>query len=135
MAKGPNKNGAVVNYVTPTASDICDSNVTVVCVPPSGSVFMAGTNTVVCTATDDSGNTNACSFKIAMLIAETRSFTVNSQIPDANANGLAGGNTPAGSQFHFVVGRGHFGGDGPGRSILEVGQFIETGAPQAPPGC
>ncbi len=33
-----------------------------------------------------------------------------------------------------MVGGGHFGGDGPGGGILEIGQFIETGAAQAPPG-
>lgn len=50
-----------------TASDVCDSNVTVVCVPPSGSLFALGTNTVVCTATDDSGNTNVCTFTVTVL--------------------------------------------------------------------
>ena len=34
------------------------------CAPPSGSAFPVGTNTVVCTAVDGSGNTNTCSFTI-----------------------------------------------------------------------
>src|SRR5262249_48853709 len=35
-----------------TATDTCDTNVTVVCAPPSGSFFFLGTNRVVCVATD-----------------------------------------------------------------------------------
>ena len=31
-----------------------------------------------------------------------------------------------------MVGGGHLGGDGPGGGILEIGEFIETGAAQAP---
>jgi hypothetical protein len=35
-----------------------------ICVPPSGSNFPIGTNLVSCIATDDSGNTNGCSFRV-----------------------------------------------------------------------
>ena len=59
-------NGAVVNF-TATATDLGDSNVTVICTPPSGSVFPLGNNTVVCTAFDHSGNTNSCSFNISVV--------------------------------------------------------------------
>ena len=55
--------GAVVAFVT-TASDVCDTNVAIVCVPPSGSTFVLGLTTVRCVATDDSGNTNACTFTV-----------------------------------------------------------------------
>ena len=54
-------------FYTPTASDGCDSNVTVVCSPPAGSTFALGTNLVTCTATDDSGNTNQCSFEVVVV--------------------------------------------------------------------
>src|SRR5262249_41669644 len=48
---------------TATATDNC-TNVTVACVPPSGSTFGKGTTLVTCTATDGSGNTNACTFSV-----------------------------------------------------------------------
>lgn len=51
---------------TATATDNCP-NPTVVCVPPSGSTFPFGTNTVCCTATDSSGNTNQCCFTVTIL--------------------------------------------------------------------
>jgi hypothetical protein len=55
--------GTVVPFVT-TASDVCDTNVDIVCSPPSGSTFVLGLTTVRCVATDDSGNTNACTFTV-----------------------------------------------------------------------
>ena len=51
-----------VSYAA-TAADNCPG-AAVVCVPPSGSTFAKGTTTVTCTATDVSGNTNACTFTI-----------------------------------------------------------------------
>ena len=53
---------------TPTGNDNCPG-VTAVCVPPSGSAFPVGTNTVNCAATDASGNTAVCSFKV--IVKET----------------------------------------------------------------
>lgn len=59
--------GAVVTFTAPTASDVCDSSVTVTCasIAPavgltSGSTFPVGDTTVRCTATDDAGNTDTC---------------------------------------------------------------------------
>ena len=49
------------------ATDNNDPNVTVVCMPPSGSLFPVGTNTVNCTATDAAGNSSACDFKVIVL--------------------------------------------------------------------
>ena len=51
---------AVVTF-TLAATDNCTANPTMVCVPPSGTRFPAGTSNVVCTATDDCGNINQCS--------------------------------------------------------------------------
>ena len=52
-------------YYNPTATDTCCSNWTVVCTPPSGSVFSPDTvNTVTVVATDDCGNSNSCSFTV-----------------------------------------------------------------------
>jgi len=54
-----------VSYPPPTATDNCPG-VTVVCNPPSGSVFPVGTTTVTCIATDASGNTASCSFTVSV---------------------------------------------------------------------
>ena len=61
-----NAAGATV-FFTAQATDLCSGTVPVTFVPPSGSTFPIGTNTVVCTATDDSGNTNQCSFTVTVL--------------------------------------------------------------------
>ena len=56
--------GAVVEYVTPLATDNIDGAVSVSCTPASSSTFAFGDNTVTCTATDSSGNTQTSSFNI-----------------------------------------------------------------------
>ncbi len=51
-----------------TATDNCCTNPTVVCTPPSYSLFSAGTTTPVhCVATDCSGNTNSCDFTVEVI--------------------------------------------------------------------
>jgi len=55
--------GAFVTF-TATATDNCDLTPSIVCAPPSGSLFPIGTTTVTCTATDDCGNTDSCTFDI-----------------------------------------------------------------------
>src|SRR5205085_1072066 len=55
--------GTVVEF-TVTAQDDCDPNVTVVCTPPSGSLFPQGSTIVKCVATDASGNSAECSFTV-----------------------------------------------------------------------
>jgi len=55
--------GNPVSY-TVTAFDGCDTNVALVVTPPSGSLFTLGTNIVLGTATDDSGNSNVCTFNV-----------------------------------------------------------------------
>ncbi len=63
-----------VNY-TVRAVDTCCSNVTVVCTPPSNSVFAVGTTTTVsCVATDLCGNTLTKAFTVTVT---PRSFQVN----------------------------------------------------------
>ena len=57
--------GTTVGYLA-TATDACDTNPSVVCVPASGSFFALGTTLVVCTATDASGNSNSCSFTVTV---------------------------------------------------------------------
>lgn len=55
-----------VYWNTPSATDNCDSGVTVSCSPPSGSVFPFGSTPVTCTATDDSGNRSTCTFIVKL---------------------------------------------------------------------
>jgi hypothetical protein len=56
--------GATVNYTPPAASDAVDSDPSVVCMPASGSSFVAGPTPVTCTATDDSGNESTSTFNV-----------------------------------------------------------------------
>ncbi len=55
----------VVNYPSPVFSDDCGA-VSVICSPPSGSVFPFGTTSVLCTAQDAAGNTAGCFFSITV---------------------------------------------------------------------
>ena len=66
MVPGCGTNGGVATF-TVTATDNCSGPVNVSCTPPSGSSFPAGTNTVVCVATDASGNTSQSTFKVIVL--------------------------------------------------------------------
>jgi hypothetical protein len=56
--------GAVVTYVS-SATD-CGGLQSLVCVPPSGSVFPIGQTVVTCTATDVDGNQTSCSFTVTV---------------------------------------------------------------------
>ena len=57
--------GAPVSFSV-AAVDDCDTNVTVQCAPPSGSVFPVGTTTVICTATDAAGNESRQAFPVVV---------------------------------------------------------------------
>ncbi len=48
-------------------TDLCDPAPTLVCTPPSGSLFPWGYTHVTCTATDAAGNTAHCSFRVLMI--------------------------------------------------------------------
>ena len=61
--------GAVVFY-TSTATGGCIGVPSVVCNPPSGSMFPIGTTTVTCTASDVCGNSVTCSFKVTVTSPE-----------------------------------------------------------------
>jgi CubicO group peptidase (beta-lactamase class C family) len=58
--------GEVVNFPAPIATDNLDATPTVVCSPPSGSVFPLGTHTVTCTATDECTNRIVCAFTVTV---------------------------------------------------------------------
>jgi hypothetical protein len=56
-------NTIVLDFFKPTVTDNHDPNPTVVCVPPS-LVSSPGVHPVVCTVTDNCGNSNQCSFTV-----------------------------------------------------------------------
>ncbi|TLX93464.1 MAG: HYR domain-containing protein, partial [Thaumarchaeota archaeon] len=57
--------GAPVSYTVKATDD--SGQVSVACLPPSGSTFSIGTNSVTCTATDSGGNKATGSFKVTVL--------------------------------------------------------------------
>jgi hypothetical protein len=61
-----NADGVNVSYPKPTATDQVDGNVTVTCVPDSGSTFPVGTTSVACTSTDAAGNSASLTFIVAV---------------------------------------------------------------------
>lgn len=98
-------------YYYPTATDLCCSNLSVVCSPTNGSLFAPDTtNTVLVVATDDYGNTNACSFTVTVQCITTNECpcTASNRPVIVNGcfdNGLSGW-TPSGkSGTVFVVSR------------------------------
>lgn len=64
QASCPFATSTLANLGTPAATDNCTANPSVVCNPPSGSMFPVGTTTVTCTATDASNNATRCTFPV-----------------------------------------------------------------------
>jgi HYR domain len=65
--------GASVTYtVTATDPDNPSSQLTITCLPASGSTFSIGTTTVNCTASDPSGNSSSGSFQVVVNGAATQ---------------------------------------------------------------
>ena len=80
----PGACSATVFYKT----NVTDNNpgVTVVCAPPSGSLFQKGTNMVSWTASDLAGNSSSCSFLVIVLDTQPPGITCPHNIavsPDA----------------------------------------------------
>jgi putative hemolysin len=59
--------GAIATFPPPVATDVCSASPTTGCTPPSGSTFPLGTTEDVCTATDASGNSASCSFRVMVV--------------------------------------------------------------------
>ena len=57
---------ATVNYEPASAQDNSGSSPTVECDPGTGTQFNIGLNEVTCTATDDAGNSQACTFEVVV---------------------------------------------------------------------
>lgn len=89
VSNDANQCGAVVNYPAPIASDNCPG-LTLVCTPASGSFFPKGTNTITCTATDQSNNTATCSFTITVNDTQPPSITCPANITVSNDQNQCG---------------------------------------------
>ncbi|XP_072025142.1 hyalin-like [Amphiura filiformis] len=55
-----------VTWPNLAVTDNTDNVVQATCNPPSGHIFPVGTTVVTCMATDDAGNTNACTFRVCV---------------------------------------------------------------------
>ena len=91
--------GAAVVYEV-NAVDLCDSQVEVVSSPASGSVFVPGETTVVCTAMDDIGNSSNCSFTVTVIppVEMPMHFTPGALNPASQGNWL---------KAHFILPDGY----------------------------
>src|SRR5262249_5527275 len=85
QATDPGQCSAVVNY-TVTAMDNC-SAVTLMCAPPSGSIFAKGTTSVTCTASDVSSNSSTCTFPVIVQDKEPPQITCPAPIVQATDPG------------------------------------------------
>ena len=56
----------IINYLRPSAVSSCGPITSIVCNPPSGSLFNLGFTMVTCTATDALGNSATCSFQVVL---------------------------------------------------------------------
>jgi hypothetical protein len=66
--------GAPLVYTPPTATDVVDPNVVVVCSPPSGEIAPVGPSFVSCTATDAVGNSVTGGFPVNVTLVSTVTF-------------------------------------------------------------
>jgi hypothetical protein len=74
--------GKTITYTTPTATDLVDGSVAVICSPQSGTNFAVTVTTVTCSATDSHSNTGSSSFTVTVTFADTEppSLTVPANI-------------------------------------------------------
>ena len=95
VAESPrDSGGAVVSFAAAVATDTCDPGPLVMSSPPSGAIFPVGSNTVVWTAADRYGNTNACTFNIKVVpfhlgvtsTADSGPGTLRQALLDANGS-------------------------------------------------
>ncbi len=86
QATDPDRCDAVVTFTVAAADD--HPGVTLVCTPPSGSVFPKGTNVVNCVATDLAGNQRACSFNVVVFDGQSPQITCPANILVSTDPGL-----------------------------------------------
>src|SRR5690606_973018 len=83
---------AVVTFAMPTATDNCDQSPTVTQIAglASGSVFPVGVTTNTFVATDNSGNSDTCSFTVTVEDTEAPVVSCPSDISQSNDPGSCG---------------------------------------------
>jgi hypothetical protein len=89
--------GATVDYAV-TATDDTDPDPAIECIPASGSEFPLGLNTVSCSATDESGNSDIGSFEVT--VVDTTAPTITAPGPvtvEAKARDTLAVDVPLGS--------------------------------------
>jgi hypothetical protein len=93
--------GAEVTYTNPTATDIVDGTVPVICAPASGSTFAIGETMVKCTATDSHGNSAEATFKVTItpILVEFKEWILKGSLTDHKL-GQTLLTLPAGSKFN-----------------------------------
>ena len=87
--------GAIVTYAT-SSTDIVDEDVSTVCLPASGSLFPLGLTTVVCEATDDSGNIVTSTFEVHIVDTHPPVLTLPETI-------ITGVNSATGALVNYTV--------------------------------
>ncbi len=101
----------VAHTYSVTATDDQDPSPVVDCIPESGTMFPLGVTTVICTATDSSGNTSSGSFDVtvhylgfdyAVLGTESTSVVIGTK--STVTDGVVGGNGSVSLQPHGTVG-------------------------------
>ena len=81
----PGQLSVVTTWPTPLATDTCDAGpIQVVCDPPSGTAFAAGTTTVICTVADSCGLQDTCSFNV---VVQPSTLTVDVELSPMMAAG------------------------------------------------
>ncbi|HKQ39332.1 MAG TPA: Ig-like domain-containing protein, partial [Verrucomicrobiae bacterium] len=107
-----NPNGTSVTYVS-GASDDCGVR-SLDCSPASGSVFPVGTTTVNCTAVNNAGLSNSCSFSVTVQLPNQPPTCVAKIVPEA-----CGITFPSGPKLYAIAPHGDYvclGLDGSGSS-------------------
>jgi len=73
--------GRPVTYPDPIARDNSDSDVEVICDPPSGSTFALGQTDVRCISVDDLGNESSCRFSVTIRDTTPPDITCPQDVP------------------------------------------------------
>ena len=96
IAEATSADGAVVTFDSPTATDIVDGVVTVLCAPQSGSVFALGARMVTCTATDALMNRARAAFVVTVVDTKGPLLTLPPSV-------VAEATSPAGASVTFAA--------------------------------
>lgn len=134
----PGETDITLNFPAPVTSDAC-SGVTNHFTPASGSSFGLGTNEVECTAVDEAGNTNSCTFQVIVGITPAADCSLTPSIATnligtshmvtstVTSNGVA----VSGVTVHFSVTAGPNAGESGSDATDANGQsqFSYTGGP------